>query len=544
MVPEVFTNARPAHAVMHARAEMPVTAIKVEDQFSVEKELQAGSKSSKVSLKFSPATECKLFDASIACQAVGSKITFYENPLTKAESIQASGKQALAPYQLWLGIRLSKRIENLKGMSFFFDWKNEPQKTNYLSLLSLSQWLAGENEWKVIPGLESKKKAGLTEFDAVAEMENHVLQVYKHHFLTIASDTSSPVCTTYPPEFAGIFPPDGLKKLKEELLWVCVRMPEGISLQAITEIYCMNNCFPVINRQIHLNSRPYALSAKLNSIPLQTDDHFFSVRRVHSDTREYRSVSLQKVREVEDGSYSVRQGGVVRFDQRNAAAMLNYLYEMMRDESAAFSAFGNYALHSEIKSLDQNLTRLQMYFLQKVREQSLRTHLLVHTKGPEDVWVEFWSTQGEVANHLSSGRRLALMSHANVKKDTLLLMTASSGGREPMSETEKLHAYKYSLLTRSRIVTEEDIKAACFAELGDKIEAVEISKGSKKDLTSRKGFVRTLDVVLTPAKDFEDIDWPAACNELLAFLERKKMFLTALQVYTQVNLETHAADRR
>jgi hypothetical protein len=544
MVPEVFTNARPAHAVMHAKAETPVTVLKVEDQFSVEKEILQNNKNTKVSIVFSPATDCKVFDASVACQADGSKIVFYENPGGKAESIHAAGKQTLPPNQMWVGIRLNKRINNLKGMSFFFDWKNEPQKVKYLSLLSLSQWSAGEEAWKMVAGLETKNKAGFTEFDAITELENHVLQVYQHHFLTIAGDTSSPKCSMYPPEFEKVFSGDGLKKLKEELLWVRVRLPEGISLQAVTEMYCMNNCLPVLNRQMHLNNRPYALSAKLNIIPLQTEDHFLSIRRVHSDMREYRSVSLQKVREVEDGSYSVRQGGVARFDQRNAVTMLNYLYEMMRDESAAFSAFGNYALNAEIKNLDQNLTRLQMHFLQKVSEQSLRTHLLLHTKAPEDVWIEFWSTQGKLANHIPSGKRLTLISQANVKRESLMLMNASSGGREPMNESEKLHAYKYSLLTRSRIVTEEDIKAACFAELGDKIEGVEIRKGCKKDLTSLKGFVRTLDVVLTPARDFDEIDWHAACNELQAFLERKKMFLTSIQVYIQSTTEADVWDRR
>jgi len=298
-----------------------------------------------------------------------------------------------------------------------------------------------------------------------------------------------------------------------------------------------------MNRQIHVNNRPHLLAAKLNIIPLHTEGHFLSIRRVHSDTREYRSVSLQKSREVEDGSYAVRQGGVARFDQRNAATMLNYLYEMLRDESAAFSALGSYALNTEIKSLEQNLTRLQMHFLQKIKDQSLKTHLLLHTKAPEDVWIEFWSTQGETANRLLAGKRTELLTGALIKRESLMLMTASSGGREPMSETEKLHAYKYSLLTRSRIVTEEDIKAACFAQLGNKLEGIAIQKGFKKDHSAQKGFVRTLDVVITPAKHFDDIDWSSACNELQAFLERKKMFLTPLQVYTQTNTGAYATDK-
>lgn len=544
MVPEVFTNARPSHGIMHARSELPRAMLKSDEQFSVEKEVQHGSRNTKVAIVFSPVRECTLFDASIACQAVGSKITFYENPVTKGETIHAPGKQALPPYSLWLGIKLNKKIESLKGMPFFFDWKNEPDKASILPLLSFTQWSIGETALQVQPGLEVKKDTGLSGFDTMSELESHVLQVYKNHFLTIAQDVLPPGLSLYPSQFEKVFLPDQLKKMKDELLWIHVHFPESIPAQTIADVYCATNCFPVMNRRLHLTNRPYALSAKLNIIPLQTDEHFIAIRRVHSDAREYRSISLQKVREVEDGSYSVRQGGVVRFDQRNATALLNYLHQMLRDESAAFSAFGTYALNTEIKSLEQNLTRLQIHFLHKITEQSLRTHLLLHTKGPEDVWIEFWSTQGELANRLSSGKKASLLTQANVKRDTLVLMNTTSGGREPMNETEKLHAYKYSLLTRSRIVTEEDIKAACFAELGSKIEGVVIKKGFKKDLASQKGFVRTLDVVLTPAEEFKEIDWNAACSELQSFLERKKMFLISIQVYTQTGEEAYVTDRR
>ena len=79
---------------------------------------------------------------------------------------------------------------------------------------------------------------------------------------------------------------------------------------------------------------------------------------------------------------------------------------------------------------------------------------------------------------------------------------------------------------------EEDLKAACFSELGDKLKNVEIKKGFKKELSSRSGFVKTLDILLTPAEGFESMDWNTTCNELRSYIERNKLFLTQIQVLT------------
>ncbi|CAN5587783.1 type VI secretion system baseplate subunit TssF [soil metagenome] len=528
MVPEVLTNARPAHAIMHIQAELPVIKLKLEDQFSIEKEFQ-NSKEGKLAIIFSPVTEGKIFDASVLCQAIGNKITFYENPLVKKEIISALGKKTLPPYSMWLGIKSSTKIENLNGMSFFFDWKNEPDKASILPLLSFTQWSSGEKAVKMNSGLRTKDYKDLAELDLMSEVENHVIHFYKNHFFTINEDISPQKVESFPAELEKVFSADQLKNLKKDLLWIHVRYPEGIS-QAISEVYCAINCIPVLNRRLHLSNRPFALSAKLNIIPLHTEDHFLTLRKVFSDVREYHSVSFKNIRELEDGNYSIRQGGVARFDQRNASEILNYLHELLRDESAAFSAYGNYALHSEIKSLDQNLKRIEM-LLQK--QQSLSNYLLLFTKEPEDLWVEFWSTQGETANRIPSGKKLTSLSDMNVKKETLMLLNSSLGGREPLNETEKLHVYKYNLLTRSRIVTEEDIKAACFAELGNKIERVKIKKGIKKDASSEKGFIRTLDIVLSPTQELDEKNWDTTCQELQSFLERKKMFLTEIQVYLE-----------
>ncbi len=283
---------------------------------------------------------------------------------------------------------------------------------------------------------------------------------------------------------------------------------------------------------MHAASRPYSLASNLNIIPLSPEEHFLAVRRIYAVGHDYHSVSVDTIHSMQEGSYAVRQSGVNRFDQRDAAGMLQYLYELMRDESAAFKAMGNYALNTEIKTLDQSLTRLNMHFLNQKTAKPPKCHLFLYAREPEEVWIEYWSTQGELANRLPTGKKVEPISDSAVRKTGLMLVTPSTGGKEPMDEHEKLYAFRYALLTRSRIATAEDIKAACFAELGNKLQAVHIRKGLRKDRVSRSGFVRTIDVLLEPAPGFAGLDWETTCGELQALLHRNKLFLTDIRVFT------------
>lgn len=534
MVPEVTTSARPAHAVMHASAELPVTQLKKEELFSADKEVQEGNKNVVVPVTLSPVADFTLFDATVICHATRNRITFYETPLIKGDSYYAASDETTYNRSLWLGLRINKNVKSLKGMTFFFDWKNNPDKAKYCPLLSLTEWTTdGTNSLKArigFPQNSNNTSKQMVEADMMRPFENHILQTHQNQFITIQEEGFHFVRNNYPTAFKELFSEEHLQTLKDDLLWIEVRFPEGVPLQAMNDVYCSVNCFPVMNRKHHTSNRPYTLTPDLNVVPLSVEEHFMFVSRIYSASREYHSVTVDKIREMQDGSFSMKQSGVNRFDQRDAEELLKYLYELMRDESSIFKAFGNYAINSEIKGLEQSLTRLKMHFLNKQSDQSSKCHLFLNTKFAEDVWVEFWTSQGEKANLLPAGTKLKPLSPSSVKRSTLVLLTQTSGGSEPLNENEKVHAYRFALLTRSRIATEEDLKAACFAELGDKVKSVEVKKGFKKDQSTRSGYTKTIDIIITPADGFQDLDWNSLCNEFQSFIERNKLFLTQIQV--------------
>jgi hypothetical protein len=92
----------------------------------------------------------------------------------------------------------------------------------------------------------------------------------------------------------------------------------------------------------------------------------------------------------------------------------------------------------------------------------------------EDIWLEFWSTTGTFGNNIPMGIPCV---HNDFDKKSLRLLTSTSGGKNPPDQLERTYLFKNELLTRDRLVTREDIKVFCQAELGSELEDVSVAQG-------------------------------------------------------------------
>ncbi|MGH2322946.1 hypothetical protein, partial [Enterococcus faecalis] len=71
-------------------------------------------------------------------------------------------------------------------------------------------------------------------------------------------------------------------------------------------------------------------------------------------------------------------------------------------------------------------------------------------------------------------------SGSGLTSGTMYTVRPTTAAKEKLSATESINAFKSALLSRGRMVTEQDIRYACFAELGNLIERVEISNSFVK----------------------------------------------------------------
>ncbi|MER3498861.1 MAG: hypothetical protein C4308_09635 [Chitinophagaceae bacterium] len=125
------------------------------------------------------------------------------------------------------------------------------------------------------------------------------------------------------------------------------------------------------------------------------------------------------------------------------------------------------------------------------------------------IMVEFWSCLGSAANKIPIGTKLMPYQNSNVRTENLYLMTTTFGGRDSLSDADKLIQYKKALFTRNRIVTPEDLKAVVSSELGQSISSVEIQKTFMKGVLPGEGFMRCIQINLYPNEknDLTAAEW-------------------------------------
>ncbi|MGB0932146.1 MAG: hypothetical protein ACPGVB_15290, partial [Chitinophagales bacterium] len=313
-----------------------------------------------------------------------------------------------------------------------------------------------------------------------------------------------------------------LKEIKEELLWLKIVFPSNFPIKAIGDTYCSMNCIPVINRR--LIKYNYRLHRDINIVPLRSQELFFDVRSVYDrEGKEYKNNPLTNLIDYKEETFSIRYGGVARFDQRTASEMLEYVLDLLKDESDAYKALDRDDLASDIQGIKQGLRRLENS-TENITHINPTPYLIVKPGEDGDtVFVEFWTTNGEKGNRIRPESSLDVYSNLDVDQESLILVTASSGGRDKLKSADSLVAYKKAIMTRGRVATIEDVKTVCKYRLGKELKKVVVKKGVMLDPRPKFGLVTTIDVLLFPIKntDYDEEEWTNKCMELKVELERQ-----------------------
>jgi hypothetical protein len=206
---------------------------------------------------------------------------------------------------------------------------------------------------------------------------------------------------------------------------------------------------------------------------------------------------------------------------------MNYLAELLRDESRAFAAMGQDFIASMIKMLNQSISQIELKIKQNsISVENSPAYLLINPIAEGDtIFARFWTCNGEQANLIRSGSKIELYEGSQFKKEGLAFMTTTTGGTNRLKNTERLPAYKSVLISRGRIVTQEDIKAYCNFFLNGKaeVDGLEVAKGVGIGHRPSEGLIPTVDINIKAAKtdQLATEEWEALKHELLVGLEEQ-----------------------
>jgi hypothetical protein len=549
--PDALTGALPAHAVACSTAIESRFEMTEENQFYCTRKFKGNTENEEQISKdvfFSPTANFQLNKASIRFMAVGETLYRVSNHINKEIIAHADPDGELPASSLWLAI--DRPEESLQNSLFYFDFHNEADKQLFYQQLPKASWYWNDQPMSHAAGYAHQADSGeqldiesiLNRDDDVSlKIKKHVNAFYKHNFITLedeydlaASGDNEMLSNIIAETFSK-----ALKHLqKQPLRWICIDFPQTISSKLLQDVMCVMNCFPVLNRK--LEELSIRLQEIMNIIPMITEDTFLDLGDVSNDEGKLLNVrSFQHSGDDETFSLMLRNGGIGRFDERDAGSIVNYLLQLLRDESAAFSTLGNDFMSGEMKQLQQIINKLEQRLFSRQLTREHTPYLVIRNntnKQRQNIFVRYWSTGGADVNNIKSGTLLRLYKGTGLENNQLTLVTTTIGGRDKLGTTESVFAYKSALLSRDRLISPEDIKAFCHYQMGDRVKKIDIQKGIMIHPDQQQGFIKTIDVVIDiNRKAYEEMEEKGEIDfwtdNIKLLLEEKSVALLPYRVY-------------
>ena len=529
---DYLTAPLPAHAILKGTPVEITETLNVKNHFYYRKNITpdtAKTPDEPIDIFFTPIGENKVFNAEIKYTLIERQLFEHTSPTLKNQINTIAPNVMIENNTLWVGIETSPKLNSLKDAGIYFEWPGYTTNNNFYNLLQVAKYYLDDKEIEITQGLVYQEdndilnKPIFYDQDIINLITRDIKAYYNNRFISLTDDkfeNLSNIRKNHPDQFLNLFNPADVGRLKP-CVWIKIVFPAMISIDVIRELQLSLNCFPVLNRKLH--EQKFRIKELNNIIPIKpaAQDSFLSVYKLHDDLNmSYNEIPYSQAGQNFEGSYSIRNGGAERFDSRNAQQIIEYLFELLRDEKAAFAAFGNDFLTSTLKTLEQNIALIEKKSNLTKHNHELINYLILKPQNKASMlYLQFWTTLSNTANNVRKGSRLQQFEMVKLKADSLRLVTTSVGGRNSLGATERIQAYKYGMTTKDRIVTKADLVSFCQYELGAKLKSIRISKGVTISPDPKEGFRKTTDIYFKPDTDnkLSVSEW----DTLLGLLETK-----------------------
>ncbi len=545
LTPDLLSMPRAAHALVQVQPADPVAYMAPTDSLFLSKRFASkpyGELDTRHDIFLSAVDTVKLFRGRVAWLAAGNGLHTSDAQLGKQLHSRALPGRPLPPHTLWIGLDLHADVPSLDRLGFYLDLPDVPAPSELLSLLPLSRWSLNGHVLDAHPGLcyepepdrvdpsTNAPEPLLADLDLNRQVEQDIKSIYHKRFVHLRQSGRPQLpaqALAYPEAFADCFPEAALAGMaKQPTLWIRVDLPTHYDAAVLDQLNVRLNVLPVINRRLHRLLYRARVMQNILPLPVGPRETFMAVRSlIDSHHRVFNAYPLRYTDHLTPGHYTVRRGGLERFDARDAQEQLHYLLEILRDESVAFSAYGHDTVQLAAQQLNEQIHHLEHLLAQQEgTTRELPHYLLVNPYEKFDTLeASYWTTDCEDGNNILAGTTLESHDIAYLLNEETTLLTTTTGGQNRPQMADQLAAYRYALMSRDRIVTNEDIRAFAQLELGSLVSAVHISKGVMNSQSEKQGFVRTIDVCLTtaPTSQLSAAEWEQLGDSLLTKLNSR-----------------------
>ena len=518
MFPEEVAGALPAHTILQVYPSQNNKPISLYNSFATKKRVQDiynPQDTKEIDITFFPTIPLKLTTAKVKYIAYGNELIEQESFFFDEQI--AKGIKPLPVGELWIGIENTNN-ELLEDLQFFINVNNNEHKELFYHYLKLATVSAQNKKFTLLNGYNvADKHLDLEHIitknnNSLTSIYNEVNQFYQPNFYTlksvlepINSDRDEEVVSQLYSHFPNIE-----EQIKENIQWIKLVFSTVVHSEVFRSVRFMLNCVPVIN----IGHRKFSqmLKGSLNIFPLPTEHHFLDIDYIIDSYQNRIDLKNHQSKE-QDTVAVVRRGGVARLDNREATELLQYLLEVIKNEAAAFAAVGGDYTKDVLKEIFQHIASLEQRKDKQGIVRDNNTYLIISTTKSEEqnnCEVAFWHTTGAEGNGLRAGTKCSPPTQTSFFTAPATMLKTSIGGRNRLTSEEKLLELRSALLSRGRIVTIADIETFGMSHFKSAITAIEVTKGTKKEVSTTQGFSRTIDIYLTKSdtvKNMEREEW-------------------------------------
>ncbi|MBF4516843.1 type VI secretion system baseplate subunit TssF [Flavobacterium sp. ANB] len=534
MFPEVTSGAKPARAIMHALPIDNNMKVSLHNQMTVDRRIHniynpLAPITKEIAL--SPTLEVKLSSCEV-------KYIAYERNLYEVSNLFY--KDAVRDYhhslpsgQVFLGIELNDaNVDELEDLMLYIDIKNTHQKEMFHYYLKQMRCFHDNKEVIVKEGynvpvnhldIENIINRNYTH---LSEVMQEVNEFYFDNFYTLKGILKHKTIKDYNAEYKQF--EEITKNNGNKIIWLKLVFPESLIPQIIDNVSFTANCFPVINKKKHILSK--TIGTFLSYVALETDNNIYlDVDSVVDGFNNRYEIKEFKDGVIEEGNAVLRTGGVSRFDSRSASELLQNVLDLLKDESSSFAGLGKDFMNSSLIEINQLLASVEQQAKESSFSKNNDPYLMIKPRIDESAGksfaINYWSTCAEEGNDIKAGTALQSKDDLYFVSKETILVTNTVGGTNKQNNKDRILAYRNALLTRGRIVTFADIKAFAFNHFKNCITDVKIEKGTRKEISVKAGFSRTVDIHLkvnSVEKDYLSVtEWDYLCESFMKNLKNR-----------------------
>lgn len=510
LTPTNYTHPTPAHAIAFCLPDEDREILMDHAEFFFKKHLNSFRKSQsdkQVEIPFTPIDNVSLVKAQTILMVAGKTVYQIDEQLNKIP-IQRIDSDVADYRNIMVGIDLSHySSENFPEKFSLYCSNPTYEKVDFVyRLLPHIQVFHNNIPLQVTPGIsyheapEKEGYEGIFEEQSIRyKIKEDVKNLYQHKFI----------------EISGIYPSQ-LKKIQDgipqniddgspvfdqfrnkKILWLKMEFPPQFTSEILENFSFVMNAFPVYNRG--WKKTEYNLDIMGNNIPMETseEEFFLYVEEVVDGLgKRYSEIPFTPNDEIEKGLFTVRKGGMERFTQRNATDLMSHVMELLRDEVAAFAIINRDKVKDVLGEISDKMKGLMKKVDQANRElkEDVNYVIIEPLQNSVHTYASFWVCHSSLANNIRPGTEL----NSQKKLQVITLITETTGGAEEKKQSDTILAYKYALTSRDKIISAEDVKNYCKMMLNAELKNVTVRRGTMISDKPREGFIRTVDVQITP----------------------------------------------